>query len=201
MRRAPLHPRPGSSRLREDFFPCISYMPITANISSALQPLICITQHAASSTGRIGPAAHALTQKVPAAAGRRSPALFTAQVEKGHNQRAEDAQSRQPRAALNAALSPPSSPSRAPARATADGGQTQPRVTPGPALRDGASSPVRMDGAAPGTPRHSTGSSASPRGYRGTVPPVLPVQGPGTAELQPRGSADGSIHGRCCPGL
>lgn len=82
---APLHLRPGSSELSESFFPCISYVPITANTSGTLQPLLCITQHPASSTGRIGPAAHALTQKVPAAAGRRSPALFTAQVEKGHN--------------------------------------------------------------------------------------------------------------------
>lgn len=39
----------------------------------------------ASSTGRMGPAAHALTQKVPAAAGGRFPALFTARGEKGHN--------------------------------------------------------------------------------------------------------------------
>lgn len=85
LRRAPLGPWLGSCGLREDFFPCISYVPATANANIALQPLLRITQHPASSAGRIGPAAHALTQKVPAAAGRRSPALFTAQVEKGHN--------------------------------------------------------------------------------------------------------------------
>lgn len=46
--RAPLCPWLGRSRLSKDF--CISFMPLTANTSSALQPLLWITQY----WGRMG---------------------------------------------------------------------------------------------------------------------------------------------------
>lgn len=165
----------------EDFSPEIPRWPWPQTPPA---PPGCACPCTCSSTGRTGPAAHTLPQKVPVAEGRRSPALSTAPVEKGHNERAEDAQSRQPRAALSSALCHEPRKGHSPWDTRHWTLDTAPSSTgKGPALQ---LCPQRWGCAR--TPLH--GHWELPQ-KRETAPPVPLAQDPGPAELWPRGSAGG----------